>query len=396
MVEKNNEPSSKEFFEEILSASVDVGASDIHLKVGLPPVVRYKRELRVLSKKKHTFRTKELEDLIRTLIPERHLASFEKSQEVDFAYSFSGVGRFRVNVYRHRGNPAMAIRYIPFDVQTIDQLGLPSILKKLSLKRKGLVLITGTAGSGKSTTLAAMIQEWNRQRSGHIITIEDPIEYLIRDKKALITQREIGVDTQDYLSGLKSSLRQDPDVIMIGELRDVESISQALSAAETGHLVLATLHTRDATETLSRLIGVFPPESREQVRWQLSASLEAVVCQKLVPSEEGKMIPISEILINTPRVKECLSDPTKTQSVYEAIEKGSIYQMQTFDQALMAAHAAGKIKREQVLEYASRPADLELQLRGIGPTAMRNKDASIRPEHTHGSVEIDFPGRGKK
>jgi twitching motility protein PilT len=250
-------------FEHILKSAVEVGASDIHLKVGLPSLVRYKEEIRVLSKGKEILQRQDLDSMIQAIIPERLKNDFEKNLEIDFAYSFSGVGRFRLNIYSHRGQPAMAIRYIPFHVRSVDDLGLPQILKKLILKKRGLILITGPAGSGKSSTLAALIEEANKTQSGHIITIEDPIEYLIRDRKAIITQRELGLDTESFRSGIKNALRQDPDIIMIGELRDKESVEEALAAAETGHLVLATLHTGSAVSAVDRLLDSFPAAERD-------------------------------------------------------------------------------------------------------------------------------------
>jgi twitching motility protein PilT len=378
-------------FESILKNAVDVGASDIHLKVGLPALVRYREEIRVLSKSKEILNRQNIEEMVLSVLPERLTEDFHKGKEIDFAYSFSGVGRFRLNIYLHRGQRAMAIRFIPFEVKSLDELGLPSVLKNIALKKRGLVLITGPAGSGKSTTLAAMVEERNKTQSGHIITIEDPVEYLIRDRKAIITQREIGIDTESFQSGLKHALRQDPDVIMIGEMRDRESIEQALSAAETGHLVLSTLHTRDATETLSRILGIFPADARDQLRWQLASCLEAIVSQRMIPvrsKQQKSMVVATELMLGTPRVRECLEDPRKSGALFEAIEKGGIYGMHSFDQSLMSYFQSGILTREQVMENASRPGDLELKLRGINPSAASYQMDS-RPGSKEKEIEIE-------
>ncbi len=380
-------------FESLLKNAVGVGASDLHLKIGLPALVRYRDEIRVLSKSKETLNKQQIEEMISAILPQRLRSSFESGKEIDFAYSFSGVGRFRLNIYLHRGQHAMAIRFIPFEIKSIEDLGLPIILKKIALKKRGLVLITGPAGSGKSSTLASMIDERNKTESGHIITIEDPVEFLIRDRKSIVTQREIGIDTESFQSGIKNSLRQDPDVVMIGEMRDRESIEQALSAAETGHLVLSTLHTRDAAETVSRILGIFPSESRDQIRWQLSSCLEAIVSQRLVPildrSQKKTNVVATELLLGTPRIKECLEDPRKLGALYEAIEKGSAYGMHSFDQSLMRLYQEGLIKRDQAVENATRPADMELKLRGINPSGSGSSSAQVDTNSGPRDIEIE-------
>ena len=288
------------------------------------------------------------------------------------AYSASGVGRFRLNIYSYRSQVGIAVRFIPFEIRSLESLGLPLVVRQLALLPRGLVLVTGATGSGKSTTLAAMLNECNLMRSGHIVTVEDPVEYLIRDKKSIITQREVGLDTESFASGLKSALRQDPDVIMIGELRDKDTIQTALVAAETGHLVVSTLHTKDALETVNRIIGVFPPEAQREVRLQFSASLAGIVSMRLlptIPGEDGKSrgrIPAIEILINTARIRDCLIDPGKTLQIREAIEQGSeMYGMQTFDQHLMLHLKEGRISKETAIANASNPSDFELRLKGI-------------------------------
>ena len=359
-------------FQEILRKSVEIGASDIHIKTGLPPVVRVNDDLRLLSRKIPALGMEEVKKLVEDILPARLRPQYVAGREIDMAYSFSGVGRFRLNIYRYRSQIGIVARYIPFEVRSFDQLQLPAALKKISQLERGLILVTGAAGNGKSTTLAAFLNEWNQTRGGHIITIEDPVEYLVRDRKSIITQREVGLDTESFGSGLKNALRQDPDVIMIGELRDRETIQTALSAAESGHLVLSTLHTKDSMETVSRIIGVFEPEVEREIRHQFSSSLAAIISQRLVslaPDASGRVpgrFPAIEILINTPRIRDLLRDGTKNDQIREAIEAGvDLYGMQSFDQHLMALFRKNMITRETAIRNASNPADFELRLRGI-------------------------------
>jgi len=362
----------EELFQALLKKAVEEKASDVHLKTGIPPVVRVGGTLRLLTKA--LVLTNEMVDSIcQNILTGTHREKVRAGKEVDLAYSLPKVGRFRLNIFKHRSQIGIIARFIPFEIKTIDELGLPGAVRSLAQLKRGLVLVTGTAGSGKSTTMAAMIQEWNNSRGGHIITIEDPIEYLIRDRKAIITQREVGLDTENFDSGLKYALRQDPDVIMIGELRDRETIVAALNAAETGHLVFSTLHTRDAKDTVNRIIGVFEPGVQAAVRTQFAASLAGVVSQRLVPytkeaqAKYGKSNTVAcEILINTPRTRSLLMDPTRMDELRKAIEDGGHpYGMQTFDQHLMSLYEAKEISRETALRFSSQPGEFELRLRGI-------------------------------
>jgi len=355
-----------ERFHEFLKKAVSAKASDVHFKAGLPPVVRHNEKLQLLSKSLPPLSPQATLDLAMAIMPEKLKPRFEAGLEVDMAYSLPGVGRFRLNIFRHRSQVGLICRFIPFDVPELSTLGLPAIVSKLSLTERGLVLVTGAAGSGKSTTLAAMIQEWNRLRGGHIVTIEDPVEYLIRDKRSIITQREVGIDTESFESGLKNALRQDPDVIMIGELRERDSIQAALNAAETGHLVLATLHTRDAIETVQRVVGAFfPADSQPQIRIQLANALKAVVSQRLIPKIGGGLAVACEVLVNTGRARELLMDATKTALLRDVMESGGQYGMQSFDESIMGLLRGKVISKEEALQAASHPADFELRLRGI-------------------------------
>lgn len=369
---KSNPTEALKSFHEILGKMVESGASDLHLKTGLPPVVRIQDELRVLSRKYAPLSFEQLTEMAEGIVPQRLRSDFDHGKEIDLAYTLANVGRFRLNVYRYRGNIGLVARHIPFEVRSLDQLGMPAIVKKLATQPRGLILVTGITGSGKSTTVAACLNEWNQARSGHIVTIEDPIEYVLQDKKSIISQREVGLDTENFASGLKSSLRQDPDVIMIGELRDKETIQAALSAAETGHLVISTLHTKDASETVNRIIGVFEPEAQREVRVQFAAALSGIISQRLLPRSilpgagpQG-FVPAVEVLVNTPFVKSCLLDSAKVGQITQAMEQGfEVYGMQTFDQHLMMLVKGGLISREVALENATSSADFELQLRGI-------------------------------
>jgi twitching motility protein PilT len=296
---------------------------------------------------------------------------FKQTNEVDLAYGVPGLGRFRVNVFQQRGTLGVVFRVIPFKIQTIEQLMLPKVLEKIAAEQRGLVLVTGTTGSGKSTTLAAMIDHINATETCHIMTIEDPIEFLVRDKRSIVNQREVGVDTMSFGQALKSALRQDPDVILVGEMRDLETIETALTAAETGHLVMSTLHTLDATETINRIISAFPPYQQKQVRLQLGSVLRAVISQRLVPRADGKgRVPAIEVLLATARVRELIEDKDRTKEIPEAIAQGHVsYGMQTFDQSLMALLRAQVISYEEALRQATNPDDFALRVSGISGTS---------------------------
>ena len=302
---------------------------------------------------------------------------FDTACEVDLAYGVPGLGRFRVNAFTQRGSVSLVFRAIPFDIKGLDDLMLPSVIKKMAMANRGLILVTGATGSGKSTTLAAVIDYINTNRKSHIVTIEDPIEFLHRDKKSIINQREVGSDTLGFQPALKSALRQDPDVILVGEMRDHETIETALTAAETGHLVLSTLHTVDATETVNRIISVFPPYQQRQVRIQLAAVLRGVISMRLVPKLDGKgRVPAVEIMVASARVRQMIDDKEQTKMLPEAIQQGhESYGMQTFDQSLMNLMKTKKISFEEALRQCSNPDDFKLKVSGVSSTSDLSWDA---------------------
>jgi twitching motility protein PilT len=355
---------------EILNAASKYGASDVHIKVGRPPTLRINGKLAPL-KTPEPLNSKHIEAMLGLVLSPVQRERFEHQHEIDCAYSVPGLGRFRVNVFRQRGTVGLVMRLIPTGVKTFEDLHLPKVMEKIALENRGLVLCTGTTGSGKSTTLASMVDYINQNRSCHIMTIEDPIEFLLRDGKSIINQRELGVDTLSYAASLKAALRQDPDVILVGEMRDLETIETALTAAETGHLVFSTLHTLDAGETIHRVVSAFPPFQQKQIRLQLAAVLKAVISQRLVPrSDGGGRVPAVEILINTARVREYIEDKDKTRKIREAISQGYVsYGMQTFDQSLMGLLKEGLITLEEALRQASNPDDFSLRISGVSSTS---------------------------
>jgi len=356
--------------DDILKVALKGGASDIHLKSGLPPMFRVDGAL-VPLKNGERILPDDMQKVAAGIMNPVQKARFEEYREADLAYGIPGLGRFRVNVFQQRGTVGIVFRVIPFGVKTIEQLFLPRVIEKIAMEHRGLVLVTGTTGSGKSTTLAAMIDYINSNRTSHIITIEDPIEFLIRDRRSIVNQREIGVDTQSFSNALRAALRQDPDVILVGEMRDFETIETAITAAETGHLVMSTLHTLDATETINRIISVFPPYQQKQVRLQLGAILRAVVSQRLVPRADGKgRVPALEVMVSTARVRECISDTERTKELSDAIAKGfTTYGMQTFDQSLMHLVKQELVTYEEALKHVSNPDDFALRFRGIASTS---------------------------
>jgi len=354
----------------ILKIALKGGASDIHLKPGLPPMFRVDGAL-VPLKNGERLVPEELQKIAFSIMSESQRARFDETREVDLAYGIAGLGRFRVNAFQQRGSVGIVFRVIPFGVKTIESLHLPKVIENIAMEHRGLVLVTGTTGSGKSTTLAAMIDHINSNRTCHIMTIEDPIEFLIRDRRSIVNQREIGVDTQSFANALRAALRQDPDVILVGEMRDFETIETALTAAETGHLVMSTLHTLDATETINRIISVFPPYQQKQVRLQLAAILKSVISQRLVPRADGKgRVPALEVLMSTARVRECVADKDRTKEIHDAIAKGfTTYGMQTFDQSLMQHVKSGLVTYDEALKHVSNPDDFALRFRGIASTS---------------------------
>jgi len=354
---------------ELAKIAVERKASDLHIKVGSPPVIRIDHRLIPLTEKPRITQ----EDAIRMIFPlmnEMQREHFKIKHEIDMAHSVPGLGRFRVNVFQQRSTIGMVMRVIPIKILTIEELNLPPVVEKLAMESRGLILVTGATGTGKTTTLASMVEHMNTQRSAHIITIEDPIEYLIRDKKCLVNQREVGVDTDSFADALRSALRQDPDVILVGEMRDYETISTAILASETGHLVLSTLHTVDAAETINRIISVYPPYQQRQVRLQLAALLKGIVSMRLIPRADGRgRVPAVEVMVVTQTMRECIVDPDKSRKIPDFIAAGhSQYGMQTFDQSLMILYKRGLITYEEALLWASNPDDFALRVRGIEPT----------------------------
>ncbi|MEA3363178.1 MAG: type IV pilus twitching motility protein PilT [Thermodesulfobacteriota bacterium] len=355
---------------DILGMALKSNTSDIHLKAGLPPVFRIDGNLRPLPKAPR-LTAESVRSMCEAIMSDRQQETFEKSNELDLAYSVPGLGRFRANVFMQRNSVSAVFRAIPFKISTLDDLLMPQVLKKIAEEPRGLVLVTGATGSGKSTTLAAMIDYINSNRTAHVVTIEDPIEYLHRDRKCIINQREVGFDTTGFAPALKSSLRQDPDVILVGEMRDQETTETALAAAETGHLVLSTLHTIDAPETISRIISMFPPHQQRHIRLQLSNVLKGVISQRLIPRIEGTgRVAAVEVMISTGRVRELVDDQEKTLLLRDTIAKGyTTYGMQTFDQALMDLVKKKVISYEEALRQSSNPDDFKLKFSGIDSTS---------------------------
>lgn len=375
---------------DLLKIASEKGASDLHLKVGSHPVVRINGILQPLTETRRLLQ----EDTIAmafTIMDAKQKEKFKQNLDIDIAYSVSGLGRFRVNIFQQRGTVGIVARLIPIGIKTIRELLLPPVLEKISTEQRGLILCTGTTGSGKSTTLAAMIDYINANRTEHIITIEDPIEFLHRDKKSIVNQREVGLDTRSFAAALRSALREDPDVILVGEMRDYETIETALLAAETGHLVLSTLHTLDATETITRVISVFPPHQQKQIRLQLASVLKAVISLRLMPRADRKgRVPAAEIMINTATIQDCIENKEKTKSIKDFIEQGtSQYGMQTFDQSLFFLYKQGLITLEEALKRASNPDDFKLKIAGIHSTA----DAA--QEQMESVVASQMPSTGK-
>jgi twitching motility protein PilT len=376
---------------EILTTAVKGRASDIHIKTGLPPVVRIDGKLRPIPNAPRI-----TADMVATMaysmMNDKQKQHFDDHFEVDLSYGVPGLARFRVSVYHQRGTIAMVFRAISFGIPSIETLNLPPVIKKIASEERGLILVTGTTGSGKSTTLAAMIDYINETRTCNIITVEDPVEFLHRDKKSIVSQREVGFDTANFAAALKGALRQDPDVILVGEMRDLETIETALTAAETGHLVMSTLHTLDAAETVNRIISVFPPFHQRQVRMQLSSVIKGVVSQRLVSRADGKgRVPAVEVMIGTARIRECIDDKDKTKQIPEAIAQGHVaYGMQTFDQSLMQLLTNKLITYEEALRQSTNPDDLALKVSGISSTSDSSWDNFTTEEGAAAVEQLDI------
>jgi twitching motility protein PilT len=380
--------------EEILRLAVQKGASDIHLKAGVTPVVRQHGVLRALSAKEPPLSAEEIEAMARQVMNDKQWQFFIENHEIDFGYGIAGVARFRFNAFRQRGTVRIVIRNVPHIIPTYKDLALPSQIAKLAQLERGLVLVTGAAGMGKSSTIAAIINDINQNFNKHILTIEDPIEFLIRDKKSLITQREVGVDTADFMKALRAGLRQDPDVVFIGEMRDRETMDIALMAAETGHLVFSTLHTLDAPETINRILSAFESERHAQLRLQLGATLRAIISQRLCRRKDNSgFVPALEIMINNVRVREMIEDPQKSMNLHDAIEEGqSAWGMQSFDQSLMELLDAGTITMDEALLHCTKPEDFRIRVQGI--TSMDGKKWSnkgdLKKDHKDWNTDVDL------
>lgn len=359
----------------VLQQAVQMGASDLHLKVGRPPMCRLNGELKPLDLP--PLRPEELKSIGEQICPVRQKREFDAEKEADFAIGVPGIGRFRVNMYQQRGTIAFVFRAIAFQALSLRDLNLPPVLEEIAMKPRGLVLVTGITGSGKSTALASMIQFVNESRHANIITIEDPIEFLHRDINCNINQREVGLDTGSFASALRRVLRQDPDIILIGEIRDLETLEIALKAADTGHMVFSTLHTTDATQTINRVLSFYPPHEQADVRFSLSTALNAVVSLRLVPrADRPGRVPACEVLINTAAVQDNIRDMDKSLNIPDLIKEGTVqYGMQSFDQSLMSWYSKGIISYENALFYSTNPSEFALKVQGIAGSSDTSWDA---------------------
>ncbi len=399
-----------EDFDRILRRAIERNASDIHLKAGLPPIIRVHGELIPLEGLDQTAEPLDppfIEAIAFAIMNGVQQERFVRGEEVDLGYEVSSLGRFRVNACQQRSMPRLVCRHIPEAIPALEHLGLPRVVHELTKTPRGLILVTGANGTGKSTTLAAIIDEINHNRSCHILTVEDPIEFAFRDRKSVVTQREVGTDTAGFTEALKYALRQDPDVILVGEMRDEETMMMALGAAETGHLVLSTLHTTDAAETISRIVGSVAPGMQQQIRIQLASVLVAIISQRLVRRKEGEArVPVIELLLNNVRVRDLILDPARTLELNQVMEQSNNLGMQTFDQSLRMLVQQGQISKEEALANCTNPQDFQLRLRGIVTGEWREKDMSklgseyqsIRTPTVvdESSIKIEFEKRLKK
>ena len=359
---------------------VEKEGSDLHLKVDSAPLFRVNGEL-VGAEGGELLTAGDTEGALKQLLDDDHkLDEFAREHEVDFSFEISGVARYRINAFQQRGTISLACRAIPHKISTIEELALPDVVTELAEEERGIVLLTGTTGSGKSTTLAAMIDHMNHTTSKHIVTIEDPIEFVHSDKRSAINQREVGMDTASFKRALRRVLRQDPDVILIGEMRDEETVQAALSAAETGHLVLSTIHTVDATESINRMLDFFPPHQHAQARSMIAGTIKGVISQRLVPGAEGGRVAVCEILRMTGRVRDMIIDPAQTGKLVEVISSGGYYGMQTFDQALFGHVKAGRVTFEDAMSVASSPHDFKLLMQADGRQGTTMDDVASAEE----------------
>lgn len=379
--------------DQLLTIACSKGASDLHIKAGSFPFVRINGDLQPMIEAQR-LSGEDTINMAFSIMNNRQKQRFGENCELDIAYGVSGLGRFRCNIFQQRGTVGMVLRVIPTTVRTIEELRLPPVIEKVADERRGLILVTGTTGSGKSTTLAAMIDYINRTRTGHLVTIEDPIEFLHRDKRSYVNQREVDVDTKSFSDALRGALRQDPDVILVGEMRDYETIETALIAAETGHLVLSTLHTLDATETINRVVSVFPPHQQRSIRLQMASVLRAVVSMRLVRAADtiqGR-VPACEVMIVTPYIRDCIIYPEKTSSIREAIAQGtSQYGMQTFDQSLFDLYSRSLITYEEAMAGASNPDEFKLRVSGVRSVSDQAREDMERARRRSGSLDPSKP-----
>lgn len=368
---------------ELLKLTVSRGASDLHIKVGSPPILRIEGNLVCLSSDQRVSHEDAVK-LASSIMTPAQKEAFSKKNDLDFAYSIAGLGRFRCNAFMQRGTIGLVMRTIPTKIPTIEELNLPDILKKLAMEERGLILVTGTTGSGKSTTIASMVDLINAERTVNIVTIEDPIEFLFRDKKGIVNQREVGIDAESFAVAVRQALRQDPDVIVVGEMRDFETVHTAMTAAETGHLVFSTLHTLNATETVNRIISVFPPYQHREIRLQLASILRGVISLRLMPRADGKgRVPAVEVLITTAMIKDCIIEPDKTKLIPDAITQGKLhYGMQTFDQSILDLYSAGLVSYEEALRWVTNPDDFKLKVKGVYSTSDVAFDEPKKPDIT--------------
>ena len=355
--------------DKLLQFVVSKNASDLHLHVGRPPVVRLHGRLRTLETE--TLTPDDTAGMMRSIAPDRYQQELEESGSSDFGFSFQDQARFRVAIFKQKGHVGLVLRLIPSRLMTLEEIGLPATVQSLLSRTRGLFLVTGPTGSGKTTTLASMVNYINSTRTAHIITIEDPIEFLLKDKKSMIAQREVGFDTNGFLKALRAAMRQDPDVILVGEMRDTETIKTALMAAETGHLVLATLHTTDVMETINRLLSFFESSMASQIRLQFAAAVRAIICLRLLQRLDGSgRIPAAEVMVSTSRIRELIKDPDRTHEIADAIAGGyATYGMQTFDMSLMKLVLEKQISYQEAIEASTTPSDFALKFKGVSSTA---------------------------
>lgn len=368
-------------FKDMIQVMLARNASDLHLRVGLKPTLRI--DGRLFFADDQILMPQDIDKIISQILTESQQQRFHQKREMDLALSISKMGRFRINLYKQRGTTGIAIRRVNTVIPSFEELNLPQVVQDIADSRKGLVIVTGTTGSGKSTTLAAMIEHINSTRAENILTIEDPIEYIYRDKKSIISQREVGGDTDGFATALRHAFRQDPDIILIGEVRDLDTMGIALTAADTGHLVLTTLHTMNAVETVSRIISFFPPHQHQQIRLLLAGTLKSIICQKLLPcADKTGRIPAVEVMVSTASIREYLIDQMKTPLIPELIEQGTVqYGMQSFDQSIMKLYRSGLISYEEALAQSTNPDDFDLHVKGITSASERGwKEMSSEKE----------------